>query len=66
MVLTLPCIFILPRYERLLAEYKAPGIYNPNGLNVEDLFAHRKEGGLLGDQPPSGFRRLADVPRHVS
>ena len=23
-VLTLPCIFILPRYERLLAEYNAP------------------------------------------
>jgi glutamate dehydrogenase (NAD(P)+) len=30
------------------------GIYNPGGLNVEDLYARRKEGGLLGDHPGHG------------
>jgi glutamate dehydrogenase (NAD(P)+) len=30
------------------------GIYNPNGLNIEDHYARRKEGGLLGDHPNHG------------
>lgn len=30
------------------------GIYNPNGLDIEDLYARRKEGGLLGDHPNHG------------
>ena len=30
------------------------GIYNPTGLDMEDLYAHRKEGGLLGDHPNHG------------
>ena len=30
------------------------GIYNPNGLNIEDHYVHRKEGGLIGDHPGHG------------
>jgi glutamate dehydrogenase (NAD(P)+) len=30
------------------------GIYNPNGLDIEDHYARRKEGGLLGDHPNHG------------
>jgi glutamate dehydrogenase (NAD(P)+) len=37
------------------------GIYNPNGLDVESLYAHRLAGGLLSEHPGSDHQDVTNA-----